>query len=76
MTSKTKAPTLGQRVAAYREKKGMSYREAQEASGVDKSNIHRAESGAEPSIRVFAKLAKWIGLRGKSLDETLDHFVD
>lgn len=60
--AKTKKPTFGQLVAAYRAALGLSYRQAQDASGVDKAAIVRAEQGSAPKIENFARLCNWAGI--------------
>lgn len=59
---KSKPATFARRIAKHREAEGLSYREAEDASGVDKASIHRIEMGKMPNLPNFARLCKWAQL--------------
>jgi transcriptional regulator with XRE-family HTH domain len=69
---KPKTQTFGQLVAQARVDAGMSYREAEEASGVDKASIHRIETGTPPNICNFARLTKWARI---DANQVIDEFA-
>jgi transcriptional regulator with XRE-family HTH domain len=70
--AKRKPKTFGQLVAQARVKAGLSYREAEEASGVDKASIHRIETGTPPNIFNFARLARWARI---DTNQVIDEFA-
>lgn len=75
-TSKTKAVlTFGERVAAYRHKHGLSYRQAQEESGVNKGNIVRIEQGRQPNLQTFIGLSLWIKVPERDLRAVMREFA-
>lgn len=56
------SPPFAKLVADHRTASGLSYREAEDASGVDKASIHRIEMGNPPNLPNFARLCRWIGI--------------
>ncbi len=59
-------------VRQFREERGLSFRQAQEDSGINKGAIVRVEQGIEPTLRTFAGLMVWMGM---SADTAIKEFV-
>jgi len=74
-SKKNPTPTFGERVRKHREKAGLSFRQAEAASGVNKGNIVRAEEGKVPSIGTFSQLCKWMKLRDGAVVNHLLEFL-
>jgi len=52
---------FGKKIAAKLKREGLSYRDAQDASGVDHAIIHRVANGRPPSVENYLRLTYWIG---------------
>lgn len=73
MARRSKPKTFGQMIAEHRTREGLSYRQAEEASDVDKASIHRIEMGNVPNIVNFSRLVRWARLDANTL---IDEFAD
>lgn len=59
--AKKQKKTFAGLVREHRTGLGLSYREAEVDSGVDKASICRVERGIVPTLPNFAKIVRWIG---------------
>lgn len=70
MASKKATPSFGDLVRQHREKKSLTFRDAEADSGVNKGAILRVEQGKTPSLENFCSLVLWTGMPMRQALET------